>query len=53
MNPDENTTIGEAEQYHYWLDAQRLSAEDLEQLAKRYDADERHCCEAIPNPHDD
>lgn len=54
MSPNETQEqLGDSEEFHYWIDARRLSPEEVDELAKRYDADERHCLAAKRNPHDD
>ena len=48
-----NENLGDSPEYHYWLEARKLSPADVEELAARFDADERHSLKPKPNPHDD
>lgn len=48
-----NENLGDSPEYHYWLEASKLTPDDIEELAARFDADERHSLKRKANPHDD
>lgn len=48
-----NENLGDSPEYHYWLEARKLTPADVEELAARFDADERHSLKRKTNPHDD
>lgn len=48
-----NENLLDSPEYHYWLEARKLTPADVEELAARFDADERHSLKRKTNPHDD